>query len=79
MTEDAPNATDHDEDGKRIASSHSYDLPNQEDDDNDVIDRLTRSIEDWEDKHDDANQGEDEVDDAYLSGMMKSKMKMTHM
>jgi hypothetical protein len=63
MTEDAPNAIDHDEDGKRIASSHSYDLPNQEDNDNDVIDRLTRSIEDWEDKHDDTNQGEDEVDD----------------
>jgi hypothetical protein len=36
MTEDAPNATNHDDDGKRIASSHSYDLPNQEDDDNDV-------------------------------------------
>jgi hypothetical protein len=36
MTEDAPNATDHDDDGKRIASRNSYDLPNQEDDDNDV-------------------------------------------
>jgi hypothetical protein len=55
MTEDAPNATDHDEDGKRIASSHSYDLPNQEDDDNDVIDGLTRSMKEWEDKHEDAN------------------------
>jgi hypothetical protein len=48
MTEDAPNATDHDEDGKRKASSHSYDLPNQEDDDNGVvIDGLTGSIEEW--------------------------------
>ena len=28
--EDAPNATDHDDDSKRIASSYSYDLPNQE-------------------------------------------------
>jgi hypothetical protein len=47
MTEDAPNATDHDEDGKRKASSHSYDLPNQEDDDNDVMDGLTGSIKEW--------------------------------
>jgi hypothetical protein len=30
MKEDAPNATDHDDDSKRIASSYSYDLPNQE-------------------------------------------------
>jgi hypothetical protein len=30
MTEDAPYATDHDDDSKRIASSYCYDLPNQE-------------------------------------------------
>jgi hypothetical protein len=38
ITEDAPNATDHDDDSKRIASSYSYDLPNQEpnQDDDDI-------------------------------------------
>jgi hypothetical protein len=35
MTEDAPNATDHDDDSQRIASSYSYDLPNQEPNQND--------------------------------------------
>ena len=30
MKEVAPYATDHDDDSKRIASSYSYDLPNQE-------------------------------------------------
>ena len=35
--EDAPNATDHDDDSKRIASSYSYDLPNQEQDNVDDI------------------------------------------
>jgi hypothetical protein len=53
MTEDAPNATDHDEDGKRKASSHSYDLPNQEEDDNDL------TMMDHEDKDD----GDDDDDD----------------
>jgi hypothetical protein len=56
MTEDAPNATDHDDDGKRIASSNSYDLPNQEDDDNDVT--MTEDAPyatDHDDKDDDNN------------------------
>jgi hypothetical protein len=35
MTEDAPYATDHDDDSKRLASSYSYDLPNQEPNQND--------------------------------------------
>jgi hypothetical protein len=34
MTEVAPYATDHDDDSKRIASSYSYDLPNQDNEDN---------------------------------------------
>ncbi|OEU13213.1 hypothetical protein FRACYDRAFT_241548 [Fragilariopsis cylindrus CCMP1102] len=51
MMEDAPNATDHDDDSKRIASSYSYDLPNQEQDDvDDVIDDITRRINAWEDQ-----------------------------
>jgi hypothetical protein len=37
MTEVAPYATDHDDDSKRIASSYSYDLPNQDNEDNNSI------------------------------------------
>jgi hypothetical protein len=47
MTEDAPNATDHDDDSKRIASSYNYDLPNQEQDDDDVFK--------WEEQDDTSN------------------------
>jgi hypothetical protein len=36
MMEVAPYATDHDDDGKRIASNYCYDLPNHQEDDDDV-------------------------------------------
>ena len=47
MMEDAPYASDHDDDGKRRASSYSYDLPNQElnqDDNNDNISFIPPSL-----------------------------------
>jgi hypothetical protein len=65
MTEVAPYATDHDDDSKRIASSYSYDLPNQEPnqedkDDDDIsfvppdiltaVDALTMFFNEWEDE-----------------------------
>jgi hypothetical protein len=70
MTEDAPNATDHDDDSKRIASSYNYDLPNQEQDDDDVFkwedqDDAPNAIDDvfkWED-HDDAPNAFNHYDD----------------
>jgi hypothetical protein len=37
MTEVAPYATDHDDDSKRIASSYSYDLPSQDNEDDNSI------------------------------------------
>jgi hypothetical protein len=58
MTEDAPYATDHDDDGKRLASSYSYDLPNQEPNQNDDyqderktnFDKYIRFIKEWKEE-----------------------------
>jgi hypothetical protein len=63
MTEDALNATDHDDDSKRIVSSYNYDLPDQEQDDDDVFkwedqDDASNAIDDvfkWEDQDDASN------------------------
>jgi hypothetical protein len=55
MTEVAPYATDHDDDSKRIVSSYSYDLLNQDKEDDDSI---TMIFKNWEEDH-----GEDDDDD----------------
>jgi hypothetical protein len=60
MTVDAPNATDHDDDGKRIASSNSYDLPNQEDNDNDNDVTMTEDAP-YATVHDDKDDDDDDV------------------
>jgi hypothetical protein len=72
MTEDAPNATDHDDDSKRIASSsYSHDLPNQEpNQDSDVsfvppdiltiADIFENLFKEWDDEIDPSNQDDDD-------------------